>query len=43
MIPHWLRYCDRTDVFGVASAMWFVAALTFLSGVIAAVRMRSSV
>ena len=31
------------DVFGVASAMWFVAALTFLSGVIAAVRMRSSV
>lgn len=30
------------DVFGVASAMWFVAALTFLSGVIAAVRMRES-
>lgn len=30
------------DLFGVASAMWFVAALTFLSGVIAAVRMRET-
>lgn len=30
------------DLFGIASAMWFVAALTFLSGVIAAVRMRET-
>ena len=30
------------DAFGVASAIWFVAALTFLSGVVAAVRMRES-
>jgi MFS family permease len=30
------------DLFGVATAMWFVAALTFLSGVIAAVRMRET-
>ncbi len=30
------------DFFGVAIAMWFVAALTFLSGVIAAVRMRET-
>jgi len=30
------------DSFGVASAIWFVAALTFLSGIIAAVRMRES-
>ncbi|MBC3911521.1 MFS transporter [Undibacterium umbellatum] len=30
------------DLFGIASAMWFVAALTFLSGVIAVVRMRET-
>lgn len=30
------------DLFGIASAMWFVAALTFLSGVIAAVRMQET-
>jgi len=30
------------DTFGVTTAIWFVAALTFLSGVIAAVRMRES-
>jgi MFS family permease len=30
------------DLFGVVSAMWFVAALTFLSGVIAAFRMRET-
>ncbi|VVE50871.1 MFS transporter [Pandoraea cepalis] len=30
------------DLFGVAAAMWLVAALTFLSGAIAAVRMRET-
>jgi MFS family permease len=30
------------DLFGVASAMWLVAGMTFLSGVIAAVRMRET-
>lgn len=30
------------DLFGVASAIWLVAALTFLSGVIAAVRMQET-
>jgi MFS family permease len=30
------------DVFGVASAVWLVAALTFASGVLAAVRMRET-
>lgn len=30
------------DLFGIASAMWFVAALTFLSGVIVVVRMRET-
>ncbi|WP_024302490.1 MFS transporter [Pseudogulbenkiania sp. MAI-1] len=30
------------DLFGVASAMWLVAGLTFLSGAIAAVRMRET-
>jgi MFS family permease len=27
------------DLFGLAAAIWFVAALTFLSGMLAAVRM----
>jgi MFS family permease len=30
------------DAFGIASAMWFVAGLTFLSGVLGAVRMRET-
>lgn len=30
------------DAFGVASAIWFVAGLTFLSGVVASVRMQES-
>jgi len=30
------------DLFGIASAMWLVAGLTFLSGVIAALRMRET-
>ena len=31
------------DTFGVASAMWLVAILTALSGVIAAIRMRETI
>jgi len=27
------------DIFGLAAAMWVVAAMTFVSGVVAAVRM----